>query len=282
MKKNNLFADLGLGILSWKGHDSLTSSLTSYKNAGFLDLFSEKLLFLPEIDGKGIQIAESFSMPHQGTPNNLGILGGFKALAESMTSKYLFLIENDFQLSSDSDNNATCSDALSRALYHLQTGESKVWRFRNLRTPGAPLQTSKVLKYWPSDNASLKNKLAAGGLRFLRPNKAHRLKGMTIYTSSAPAEKFPDVIKQLSSGDYLVRSDVLNWSNNMFLIERNFFLNSVIPIAESHIKDRLINGFPTIEIELNRSNWWRENKFWIGVSNPGLFTHDRKGDRGYI
>jgi len=282
METINPLADLGLGILSWKGYDSLTASLTSYKKAGFLDLFSEKLLFLPEIDEKGIQIAESFSMPHQGTPNNLGILGGFKALAESMTSKYLLLIENDFQLSKDSDDSSICSDALSRGLCHLQTGESKVWRFRNLQTPGLPLQTSKVLKYWPKDNASLKSKLVAGGLRLLRPDKAHRLKGMTIYTSSTPAEKFPDVIKQLNNGDYLVRSDVLNWSNNMFLIERNFFLNSIISIAESHIKDRLINGFPTIEIELNRSNWWRENKFWIGVSNPGLFTHDRKGDRGYI
>ena len=279
---HSIISDLGLGILSWKGHNSLTASLTSYKNAGFLDLFAEKLVFLPEIDERGIELAKKFSMPYQGTPNNLGILGGFKAMAEAMTSQYLLLIENDFQLSQGRDNTKDCYDALSRALLHLKSGESKVWRFRNLQQPGYPLQTSKVKKFWPSENATLLEQFYAGARRLFRPQKSHRLKGMTIYTSDNPSKKFPNVIRKLESDDYLVRSDVLNWSNNLFMIERDFFLNKIIPEAENHINHRLINGFSSIEIELNRSKWWRDSKFWIGVSNPGLFTHDRKGDRGYL
>lgn len=274
--------NLGLGILSWKGYDSLAASLTSYQKAGFLDLFAEKCLFLPEMEQKGIDLAKKFSMPYQGTPNNLGILGGFKAMAEAMTSKYVLLLENDFQLSDDCLDKQTCFDALSRALHHLQSGQSNVWRFRHLKKPGHPLQTDKVLKYWPQDNATAYQKFASIFKRSIRRKKAHAMKGMTIYTKPNPSLDFPDVIKQISHHDFLVRSDILNWSNNLFMIERDFFLNQVIPEAEKNIGGRLINGFPTIEIELNRSGWWRDNQFWIGVSNPGLFTHDRKGDRGYL
>lgn len=278
----DILPNLGLGILSWRGYDSLTASLTSYRNAGLLDLFAEKLVFLPEIEQKGIDLAQKFSIPYQGTPNNLGILGGFKAMAEAMTSKYVLLLENDFQLSDDCLDNKICFDALVRALNHLKSGQSKLWRFRHLKKPGHPLQTDKVLKYWPKDDAPSHQKLLSILRRNVRSKKAHTMKGMTLYTKSNPSINFPDVIKQIANNDYLVRSDVLNWSNNLFMIERDFFLSQVIPEAERNISGRLINGFPTIEIELNRSGWWRKNKFWIGVSNPGLFTHDRKGDRGYI
>lgn len=274
--------DLGLGILSWKGYDSLTASLTSYQNAGFLDLFAEKLVFLPEMEQKGIDLAQKFSMPYQGTPNNLGILGGFKAMAEAMTSKYVLLAENDYEFTNDKIQRQECYDVILRGLNHLKSGQSNVWRFRHLQQSGQVLHRHKILKYWPDDNATLFNNLGAGILRILRPQKANRLKGMTVYTSSNPSRKFPDVIQQISFGDYLVRSDVMNWANNLFMIERDFFLNQIIPEAEKNIGGRLINGFPTLETELNRSNWWRKNKFWIGVSNPGLFTHDRKGDRGYL
>jgi len=276
-----IFPDLGLGILSWKGYDSITASLNNYKNAGFLDLFSEKLVFLPEIEPQGIEIAQRFSIPYKGSQENLGILGGFKILAESMTSKYLLLTENDYELTNNKITHQECFDVVSRGLHHIKSGQSHVWRFRNLHQPGPILHHKKILKYWPKDEAFFLEKLISCGRRIMRPQKSHRLKGMTVYTSFKPSEKFPDVIKKLTSGDYLVRSDVMNWANNLFLIERDFFLNQIIPEAEKNISGRLINGFPTIETELNRSKWWRGQKFWIGVSNPGLFTHDRKGDRGY-
>lgn len=278
MNPSSIPPDTGLGILSWKGYDSLTASLDSYKQAGFLDIFAEKLVFLPEIEQIGIDIAEKYNIPYAGTPENLGILGGFKAMAEKMTSKYVLLIENDFQISHGVSDVFT---PILRAIESLEKGEARMWRFRNLQFPGQPIQTKKTVKYWPADKASLPAKILAGSRRILRSAKAHRLKGMTVYTHNNPAEKFPDVIKQTTSGDYLVRSDVMSWSNNLFLIEREFFLNKIIPEAERNIGGRLINGFPTIETELNRSHWWRDQKFWIGISNPGLFTHDRKGDRGY-
>jgi hypothetical protein len=277
----NFLKDLGLGILSWKGHTSLAASLKNYQDAGLLDLFSEKMVFLPEMDEDGRHLAEKYSLTSAGTTQNLGILGGFKAMAEAMSSKYLLLAENDYELSRESITQNECYETLSRGLDHLKSGQSCVWRFRDLHNPGQVMHHSKILKYWPNETSPPKLRFTSFILRMLRPNKAHRLKGMTVYTSKTPSQDFPNVIKQLSSGDYLVRSDVMNWANNLFLIDRDFFLNQIIPEAEKNIGGRLINGFPTIETELNRGTWWRESKFWIGVSNPGLFTHDRKGDRGY-
>ncbi len=273
--------ELGLGILSWKGYHSLEKSLSQYHHHGVTDLFKEKLLFLPQIEEEGIDIAKRFSFPYDGTEQNLGILGGFKTMAQSMTSKYLLLAENDYQLSDDTLTQHDCYQVLNRALDHLKSGQSQVWRFRNLQNPGQLLHSHKTLKYWPADHATPLQRLAPAVRRLLRPAKAHHLKGMTVYTTSNPSQKFSDVIQQLENGDYLVRSDVMNWANNIFMIQRDFFLKEVIPQAEKYIGNRLINGFPTIETELNRSGWWNAQKFWIGVSNPGIFTHNRLGDRGY-
>lgn len=270
--------NLGLGILSWRGYDSVRATLKTYQDAGFLDYFGEKLLFLPEIEDEGVRVAAEFAIPYKGTAKNLGILGGFKAMAENMTSEYLLLAENDFKLC---DPNIDNFSPIARALESLQSGQSNVWRFRHLQNPGPQLFSDKTLQYWPNATASPFAKLTAGIKRILRTEKAHRMKGMSIYTEAHPSDKFPDVIKQLPSGDYLVRSDVLNWANNLFMIKRDFFLNAVIPMAEQNIGGRLINGFPTIETELNRGPWWREQKFWIGVSNPGIFTHNRMEYRGY-
>ncbi|HNQ92552.1 MAG TPA: hypothetical protein PKI93_06435 [Alphaproteobacteria bacterium] len=270
--------NLGLGILSWRGYDSLRATLKGYRDSGMLDLLGETLVFLPQMEQQGIDLATEFDVPHTGTSDNLGILGGFKAMAEAMKSDYVILAENDFQLV---DESKSPLPELARALDHLKSGKSHVWRFRHLQQPGQTFHIEKILKYWPAENASLMTKIVAIFRRLFRPKKAHKLKGMTVYIYQKPEEKFPDVIKRLPTGDLLVRSDVLNWANNVFLIERKFFLETLLPVAEAHIGGRLINGFPTIETELNRSQWWKDQKLWIGVSAPGLFTHDRLNDRGY-
>lgn len=269
---------LGLGILSWKGYQSVESTLVSYQDSGFLDIFSEKLLFLPETEQQGIDLAHKFNIPHKGSEKNLGILGGFKAMAEAMTSKYVILAENDFKLTPNISDYAT---PLARALEHLESGKSQLWRFRHLQHPGAPLAIDKVMKFWPATDASIQEKAIAALRRLCRPQKAHRLKGMTSYIYPDLDQRFPDVVQKTADGDFLLRSDITNWTNNVFMINREFFLNEVIKTAEENIGGRLINGFPTIETELNRCGWWQKQKFTVGVSNPGIFTHGRLNDRGY-
>ncbi len=275
---NNTSVTLGLGILSWHGYDSLRTTLMSYQQERFFDLFDETLLFLPECSDQGRAIGSEFNLTIKGTTQNLGIMGGFEAMAHAMTSDYVMLAENDFLLIVSHDAART---ALRNAMKEMLDGSAHVYRFRHLTFPGQKFYLSKHMRYHPQVGASLQTRFLAGIRRFLRPVKARRLSGFSPYIYTDPEKRFPKDIKQTDQGDFLVSSNAINWANNVFLINRRYFLETIIPAAKAHIKGRLVNGFPTIETELNRSKWWRDQNIWVGISNPGLFTHERLNDRGY-
>lgn len=268
---------IGIGVLSWRGYTSLRAALETYHAQDLFSLFDEKFVFLPEMSEEGITIARDFGMTYAGSDKNLGILGGFQALAQNMISDYILLCENDFGLIEDL-NSARAQ--IDRAMASLTRGETQVWRFRHRKTPGEVWAIEKGLRYWPRDNAPALEKIWASARRLLRPDKAARLKWYATFIYDDPEERFPDTVRRVEGGDLLVRSDMMNWSNNPFLINRKFYLETVIPAAIAQTRGRMINGFPTIETELNRG-WWRAQKYWIGIANPGLFSHARYGDRGY-
>jgi len=65
------------------------------------------------------------------------------------------------------------------------------------------------------------------------------------------------------------------------LINREFFLNKIIPMAVSVKTKRHANHLPNLEIEMNKSRQWRRSG-WKIACGLGLFTHERIGDRGYL
>ena len=50
-----------IGILSWKGYDSLKNSLISYEKNGLSKLTNNKFVCLPEYNEEGIKIAKAFN-----------------------------------------------------------------------------------------------------------------------------------------------------------------------------------------------------------------------------
>lgn len=273
----NQQATIGLGILSWRGYESLRRSLQTYREHDLFSLFDECTVFLPEIEQTGVALAQEFGLAYAGSEKNLGILGGFQALAKTMTTDYILLCENDYGLV---ENQASARDQIARGLEGLKNQMAAVWRFRHRHQPGEVWAIEKGLRYWPRDEAPVHAKFLAGMRRVLRPDKAARLKWYAAFIYDDLEQRFPDVVRKTPAGDLLVRSDVMNWSNNPFLIDRTFFLDTIIPAALEQAGGRLINGFPTIETELNRG-WWRDQKYWVGLACPGLFSHARFGDRGY-
>ena len=63
-----------IGILSWKGYDSLKNSLISYEKNGLSKLTNNKFICLPEYNEEGIKIAKKFNYEPILIRKNIGIL----------------------------------------------------------------------------------------------------------------------------------------------------------------------------------------------------------------
>ena len=269
---------LGLGILSWHGYDTLRASLESYRQEpGFADLFDERVIYFPEITDQGRDLARDYGYRAAGAPENLGILEGFRGLAQSMTSDTIVMVENDCPLIETGDN---IRRQLTRAQSLLVDGSADVVRLRSRRDPGEAFDTvDKYARVYPEEGAAFSSKFKARMIRLLRPGKARRLIGTAVYVEEAPEEKFPNMIKRIENDFFLVPTSVMTWTNQSIMINREFFLDSIIARADAVEGRRTVNNFKNLEIQMN-DRWWRTRGWTVAVA-PGLFTHRRLGHRGY-
>lgn len=275
MERVAVIEGVGLGILSWRDRASLGNALGSYQRADLFSLFEERLVFFAEQCDEDHQLAGQFGLPSTGVNENLGILGGFEALADAMTSDYILLVENDCPLIADL---AEAKNQISAGLRLLQQGEVQVVRLRSTREPGELF--SSVDKYRRYHAAGF----APYMRRLIRPQKARQLSSLAIYDDAGSLVKFPDIYlktdEETEAGPiYKVSSRYLNWTNQSILISRSFFLGKVIGYAKTHPTRRRVNGFRNLEIEMN-SDYWRQSGWFVGLPY-GLFTHKRTGQRGY-
>tara|TARA_B100001027_G_C16206519_1_gene303080 strand:- start:164 stop:964 length:801 start_codon:yes stop_codon:yes gene_type:complete len=259
-----------IGILSWKGYDSLENSLNSYKKNGLSNMTNYKYLCLPEYTEEGIKIAKKYNYKPILARENLGILGGFKKLAEEMPKGPILLLENDLELI---ENKNETFLQLQKSIRLMNEHRLIQVRLRSRKNPGEPfVGLGKYKNYW-SDNIISKIK------RILRPLKARKLIGTSVYCLENPDKIHYDFIKKICNGFYIVPSSILTWANLAILVDRDVYLEKIIKKAEQTKSKKNINGFKNIEIELNNS-WWRKKKFKILIT-PGLFKHNRLSYRGY-
>jgi hypothetical protein len=270
---------LGLGILSWGGGETLKHSLNTYHERDLFSFFQEKVIFLPEQKEFETKIAQDFKLSIFGSKENLGILNGFKALAESLTSDIILLLENDCPLIEDTQE---VQRQLAYATQLLHTNQVDIVRLRHRIHAGQDWSVvRKYREYYPDSSASFLQKLYLSCKRLLRPHKAEKLKGWSIYApESSKKTLFPNEVDYSQEHDsYLTNSAYLPWTNQSILIKRDFFLNTIINYAVNAKTTRRINQFKNLEIEMN-SHFWRGGNFKIAIPR-GLFTHQRIGDRGY-
>ena len=259
-----------IGILSWKGYDSLHNSLQSYEKYGLNSLTKSKFICLSEYSNKGIELAKKFGYQPILFKKNIGILNGFKSLALTMPDGPLLLLENDLPLI---ENNKTTFTLLKQSLEYLYKYNAVQVRLRSIKDPGEPFHSiKKYEKYW---GCGTLKKIK----RLLRPHKAKKLIGTGIYIENNPHLKFSKYISKLKNNSYLITSEIMNWSNLAIMVDRTFFLEVIIKEAEITNSKKNINGFKNIEIELNKQ-WWRDKRWNLVITN-GLFKHLRVDDRGY-
>ena len=261
---------LSIGILSWRGYESLNNSLLSYKKNGLNSLTDHKYICLPGYTQKGIDLSEKFGYRPILFKQNIGILNGFKELAKKMPQGPLLLLENDLPLI---ESKKETFDQLSQSIKLLYKDKVSQIRLRSIKEPGEPFHgIDKYNRYW---KANIFSKIR----RVFRPLKARKLIGTSVYVEDKPHLKHPKHIFHLSNGFYSLSTKVINWSNLAILVDKKFFLDVIIKEAENTERNNKVNGFKNIEIELNKP-WWREQT-WKIIISPGLFTHIRLSDRGY-
>ena len=259
-----------IGILSWRGYDSLENSLYSYKKNGLSDMTNHKFVCLPDFTEEGIKIAKKYNYKPILINNNIGILEGFKFLAEQMPQGPILLLENDLELI---ENKKETYAQLQKSIKLLNENSIIQVRLRSKINPGEPfVGLTKYKNYWSSDIISRIKRL-------LRPFKARRLIGTSTYHHEEPDKIHPYFVKKIYEGFYIVPSSVLTWANLAILVDRDIYLETIIKKAEQIKSKKHINGFKNIEIELNNS-WWRNKQFKILIT-PGLFKHNRLSHRGY-
>lgn len=268
---------IGLGILSWKGYVSLRHMLESLSVPGFLDLFDETLIFFPEIDDEARRLADEFGLTHTGSPQNLGIYGGFRALAQALTSDIVLLLENDLHLIEPVE---TARREIATAAALLAGKQAHVVHVRSRRDPGEPFSgLEKYRRYHPAQGASIGEAAIAAMRRVLRPDKARRLSGHAPYAEEHPETRFSSISHDVQTGFLTMPTAIRGWTNQPFMIDRRFYRDTILARVEAVDSKRRVNGFKNIEIELN-DGWWRSQDWTIAVA-PGLFRHQRFEDRGY-
>ena len=87
-----------IGIISWKGYDSLENSLISYEKNGLSNLTNNKFICLPEYTEEGIKLAKQFEYIPILLQQNIGILGHLKKLVNEIPEGPILLLENDLEL----------------------------------------------------------------------------------------------------------------------------------------------------------------------------------------
>lgn len=266
-----MISGLGVGILSWRAHETLRRTLESYRARGLADLTEERAVFFNEISDADRALAAEFGFEARGDRRNLGLLEGTGALAESLRSDCLLLLQNDCPLCVSREETERY---LSAAVQLLEDGRADIVRCRHRWNVGEGFSDiGNYLKYWKPEGAGrgLGARTLRGGLR---PFKAHRMIGRSPYVLRRPDLRHPGLVRR--EGDfYIVDSSVINFTDQPFLIRKSFFMK-LLDYAKTHPSHRTLNGFQVVEICLNCS-WWRRQHFRIAVGE-GCFTHNRFDD----
>lgn len=265
--------DISAGILSWRAPKTLSNTLRQYRD--FPSRLSEFKLFFQECSDEDRAVAERYGIPSVGRKTNIGIQNGIRWVVESLTSRYVIFLENDFNLTVSPES---AVEELEKAKRWIESGKVDLVRLRSLFNPGEPCadpeKYSKVFKPVEVDPRFLSpSRLKTGNplVRLFRPFKCRRIAARGAYVERYPEKVFPRVFSRDETG-LVTDSRYLNWTNNPVLISRELFLR-IIDHADAHPSSRTVGGFQDLEKPLN-CRWWRAQRIRIGLID-GIFTHNR-------
>lgn len=270
---------VGLAMLSWRAHDTLINALESYRARDLFSLFDDCLIFFQDISEEDRRIADAYGLRAEGGAN-IGIAEGMRQAVERAKTDYVVYLENDCPLV---ESREEAQQQLACALELLESKTIDVMRLRHRWQFGEGFLLEKYTRLYPTmdihpaftaieklDHSSSSVKSVR---RFMRPDKAKKFIGRSVYLEHHPEALFPQLISRVQDETYAIDSSCINWTNQSILFHRDFFLDVLMPYIDTHPSSRTCNGFQTPENPLN-SRWWRKQHFKVGIGR-GLFTHRR-------
>lgn len=267
------FPGVGLGLLSWKSHVTLRTTLNALKKAGLLSCFEDSAIVFQECSADDLALADEFGIRPVALSENTGIQFGMKHVAQALNTEFVLHVENDCLLS-QSGEEAIRQFEVARA--GLKAGNAHVYRFicgtDHRRTGDGPRKYRRFHGDFSVPEPAF-DAVMRMGLRVLRPGKSRRMCGNAVYFDEHPEKRFPQYIERLGPDHFVVDSAAINWINRSIMYPRSWFLDSIIPYAEAHPCSRTTNGMPNLEREMN-CEWWRDQHFKVGIL-PGVFAHHR-------
>ena len=273
---------VGVGILSWRAHQTLEKSLQSYAKIGFKEFFDEFKIIFQEVSDQDIALAKKYGIDYIGLPENVGIQEGQRQINENIQTDYVLILENDNPVIEDAE---TSFMRLSQALDHLEQNNLDIMRLRHRWNFGEAFCIFKYSRYHPirelhesfcHPKQIINDPLTIKWLRrTFRPFKKIRICGRAVYFEKNPHKIFPKYIKKLDKELFSVDSKVLFWTNQCVLLNRDVH-RKILDYADAHPTKRTTVGFQYLEANMDCS-WWKQQHFKIGVGT-GIFTHARFDD----
>ncbi len=272
------FPDVTLGLTSWQAPGTLAHTLSSYAQAGILEMFGAAHIHFNAISACDRELAARYGLSATGTPDNIGIFGAVDGNARQTRTRYLLSVENDCPLVTDGTGFATM---LSSALTDMVEFDCPVFQMRSRRQPGDAFNRraryeARFRVTCPIDAQPTACKTPIHPLvRLYEDCRKPSLRACALYSEEDPAARHPTLIKRSPRGNWLTSSRHLNWSNNCVLVRTDFLRDVILERVRSHPSPKRVNGHQDIEAALKIGRWWRYQDIRMGQSEPGPFTHQR-------
>lgn len=234
---------ISIRILSWNSVKTLDNTLNSYRKNGLLEASEDIVVLFQEVSDEDRKLADKFNIGFIGLEENIGIGKGISELIKRSKHDTILFLEHDWELIEDRN---TMLSRLKSGLELLDNGFDIV-RYRSRKKPGYPVHSirhkGKELEYYDT---------------WHKVNSPHLLE--SLYWLD-PAECFPDKIQK--NGEYFVTTARwANWTNNPFLLRKDFYMKNIYDIAVS-----------SEHFERDIAEWWVKQPFKI-AQGEGLFTHN--------
>ncbi len=208
-----------------------------------MEVSDDIIVLFQEVSDEDVAIAKGFDIKHIGLAENVGIGQGIITLFNHAKYETVLFLEHDWELI---ENKKTLTERLKSGMKMLDEGFDIV-RYRSRKNPGHPLYSSaykgRELDYF-DDWHLVKSPHLLDALHWLDP-----------------AREFPDKI-QKKGEHFVTTARWANWTNNPFMIRREFYFQNITPFIGQGI-----------QLEKNIASWWVNQPFKI-AQGEGLFTHN--------